>query len=113
MQINVLGTYYELFFVSENSMDDKDNLGECDRYTKDIRINQSYFEQSGVDKRAMIKTIRHEIIHAFFHEAGLDCYSEDEILVDALAILMPKMAMCIKEGEQYDLKGETYKEGEE
>lgn len=107
MQINVLGTYYEIFFVSENSMEDRDNIGECDRYSKAIRINEDYFKQDNVKIGAKRKTVRHEIIHAFLHEAGLDCYAEDEILVDALAILMPKMAMCFKEVEQYDLMAES------
>ena len=46
---------------------------------------------------AIRKTVRHELFHAIFHEAGLDCYAEDEVLVDALAILFPKIEQLIKE----------------
>ena len=37
------------------------------------------------------EVMRHEIIHAFFSEAGLDDYSDNEQLVNWLAIQIPKM----------------------
>lgn len=92
--INILGTGYELIIDGEEQMQDKDNYGECDRYTKVIRINRDAFEGENLTrniKGVMGKTIRHELFHAIFHEAGLDCYAEDELLVDALAILYPKI----------------------
>lgn len=45
--------------------------------------------------------IRHEIIHAFFDEAGLDKYSEDEELVEALTKLAPRFYPIFKLGEKY------------
>lgn len=92
--ISILGTGYELIIDGEEQMQDKDNYGECDRYTKVIRINRDAFEGENLTrniKGVMDKTIRHELFHAIFHEAGLDCYAEDEILIDALAILYPKI----------------------
>ena len=92
--ISILGTGYELIIDGEEQMQDKDNYGECDRYTKVIRINRDAFEGDNLTKNikgVMDKTIRHELFHAIFHEAGLDCYADDEILVDALAILYPKI----------------------
>ena len=97
--INILGTEYELIIDGEEQMQDKDNYGECDRYTKDIRINRNAFEGENLTrniKGVMDKTIRHELFHAIFHEAGLDCYAEDEMLVDALAILYPKIERIMK-----------------
>lgn len=96
--IDVLGTMYEIICCDSCLMED-DNIGECDRYNKIIRINQEYFSQKNVNINAKFKTMRHEIIHAFLHEAGLDCYSEDEILVDALAVLIPKIMLCCKLAE--------------
>jgi len=100
MTLDVLGTQYILTMVSEPYMKDADNLGECDRYKKTIRINKDYFGQEDISILAEFKTIRHELIHAFLHEAGLDCYSEDEVLVDALATLIPKIMLCYKLVEQ-------------
>ena len=99
MTINVLGTMYDLYECQADKMQDKDNYGECDRYAKTILINTALFQADDVVDNVMEvkqKVIRHEIIHAFFHEAGLDCYSEDEVLVDALSILYPKIRDTIE-----------------
>ena len=97
MKISILGTEYEYLLCNTSEMEDGENVGECDRYSKTIKINDEYFRQDGINYGAKIKTIRHEILHAFFHEAGLDCYAEDEILVDAVAILLPKIVTSIEE----------------
>lgn len=100
--INILGTGYELIIDGKEQMQDEDNYGECDRYTKVIRINKDAFEGENLTKNikgVIDKTIRHELFHAIFHEAGLDCYAEDEILVDALAVLIPKIMLCCKLAE--------------
>ena len=97
MKIDILGTEYDLLYCRENEMKNEDNCGECNRYTKTIKINKEYFESEDAEDSAILKTERHEIIHAFFHEAGLDCYSEDEFLVDALAVLIPKMVKAFDE----------------
>lgn len=92
--ISILGTDYEIIECDETQMQDKDNEGECDRYAKIIRINSDAFVGENLTrniKGAIDKTIRHELFHAILHEAGLDCYAEDETLVDALAILYPKI----------------------
>lgn len=104
MKVNILGTDYEIKIVGKEQMQDGDNYGECDRYTKEIRINRDAFEEEGLTNNiqgAMDKVIRHELFHAIFHEAGLDCYAEDETLVDALSILYPKIRIIIEymEGE--------------
>lgn len=98
--ISILGTDYKIIECDEAQMQDKDNDGECDRYTKTIRINSDAFVGENLTqdiKGAKSKVIRHELFHAIFHEAGLDCYAEDEILVDALAILYPKIEKIMEE----------------
>ena len=94
MKIDVLGTDYDFYFANNVEMEDSSNIGECDRYGKSIKINLEYFRQKNMKIDAIHQTIRHEVLHAFLHEAGLDCYAEDEILVDALAILFPKIHQC-------------------
>lgn len=101
--IEILGSQYRIIFTDE--MQDNDNYGECDRYSKTIRINKNAFEGEGLTNNiqgVIDKTVRHELFHAIFHEAGLDCYAEDEVLVDALAILFPKIKQLIKEVQDDD-----------
>lgn len=103
--INILGTGYELIIDGKEQMQDEENYGECDRYTKAIRINKDAFEGENLTKNiqgVIDKTIRHELFHAIFHEAGLDCYAEDELLVDALAILYPKINKIMELGVNAD-----------
>lgn len=96
--IEILGSQYWIIFT--DIMQDNDNYGECDRYSKTIKIYKNAFEGEGLTANiqgVIDKTVRHELFHAIFHEAGLDCYAEDETLVDALAILFPKIEQLIKE----------------
>lgn len=99
--ISILGTEYKIGFCDSEDMFDKYNAGECDRYARVIRINREQFEDgndvTGDINAAISKTVRHEIMHAVLHEAGLDCYSEDEILVDALAVLFPKVQVVLEQ----------------
>ena len=40
-------------------------------------------------------TLRHELMHAYFHESGIEGYSENENLVNYLAMSLEKIyAMC-------------------
>lgn len=97
--VSILGTGYEIIVDDETQMQDKDNYAECDRYTKVIRINKDAFVGENLTKNiqgVVEKTVRHELFHAIFHEAGLDGYAEDELLVDALAILYPKIENIMK-----------------
>ena len=43
------------------------------------------------------KVLRHEIVHAFFHESGCSEWTNDENLVEWIAIQVPKMAKAMKE----------------
>ena len=43
------------------------------------------------------ETIRHEIIHAFFFESGLEGYGNDETLVQWIAMQLPKINRVLGE----------------
>ena len=43
------------------------------------------------------ETMRHEIIHAFLHESGLENYCDDEVLVDWLAKQWNKISIAFQE----------------
>ena len=94
--INILGTDYS--FIESNEEQDRrleDNNGYHDGYAKIICVNNDYNENHSDAIRNFTeyknKVKRHEIIHAFLHESGLRKWSDDELLVEWLAIQFPKM----------------------
>lgn len=100
MKIDVLGTKYNIIIDSELEKINAD--GECKRYIKLIRIrpeDSMCYDESTVDERSKCfkEVLRHEIIHAFFDESGLNNYSSDEQLVDWLAIQFPKLQKAFNE----------------
>ena len=98
MTFDVLGTIYTLHY-NEKKCEDQDAHGLCELYSKQIILNLQGFDQpNAFDKVEEFykKVLRHELIHAFFHEMGLNGYGSDEILVDALAHKLPQMAKLMK-----------------
>ena len=101
---NVLGTEYKIKYSTE----DKDpkmvgNDGYCEIFTHEIHIEKKLFEPSDNPKcferldLLGLKTIRHEIIHAFASESGLceNCdWAKNEELIDWIAIQFPKIMKC-------------------
>lgn len=103
MKMNILGTDYELIKdcdeLTERNVD-----GECQSYGKVIRIRPLKkmllpVDSDAIKQQRYNEVVRHEVIHAFFHESGLDGYSADEQLVDWLAMQFPKMYRLFKEHE--------------
>ena len=106
MKINVLGTDYEV--VLDAKEEDYPNLqygdGYCDFTIKKIVVTEMKNEDNDVANLEYYqqKVIRHEIVHAFMYESGLDVCSEwgrDETLIDWIAIQSPKMTKLF--GELY------------
>lgn len=98
MIVNILGTDYTIKLV--DSIDGR--AGETDFYTKEILISM----QDDVPPECKTKNLRdmqkhvlrHELIHAFLFESGLDQNSNlceswaiNEEMVDWMAIQMPKI----------------------
>lgn len=102
MKLNILGTEYD--YRETTSREDpylcsKD--GYCDSFAKIITIEVGH-NWSGPDTvkdhEALYRKIRrHEVIHAFFCESGLDEYSDNELLVDWLAVQFPKLMKAFEE----------------
>lgn len=98
-QVNILGTTYVL---KEQTVEENPALlsvdGYCDMTVKEICVR---IEPSGTaaDKAWLKKsTIRHEIIHAFLAESGLDvctggceCWATNEEMVDWFALQGPRI----------------------
>ncbi len=102
MKVNVLGTEYTL--TESNEANDSKLVGRdgyCDTSTKECVVDEMN-DTSNEAKRNLPeykKSVkRHELIHAFLHESGLDVcsWAANEEMVDWLAIQFPKMADAFK-----------------
>jgi hypothetical protein len=108
MKVNILGTEYTIQRRSEKKdpkLEGKD--GYMDSSTKEIIVE--VFEEDSDSKRDLEyyakAVIRHEIIHAFLFESGLDTcsnshfggWSENEEMVDWIAIQFPKLQKAFEE----------------
>lgn len=97
MKVNVLGTEYEIL----RNVKDDPKLGNradgyCDYSTKKIVIAEMIEDDDTLENLKMYegKVIRHELIHAFLYESGLDVNSDwarNEEIVDWIALQFPKM----------------------
>lgn len=99
-KINVLGTTYTVLEISEDKEPRlKDRDGFCDKTSKEIVITTKTEDCELKDwEWYRRKILRHEIIHAFFMESGLQENFENkpfgvmETTVDWIAIQFPKIA---------------------
>lgn len=98
MKVNVLGIVYRIKYVP--SLDGRG--GETDFYTKEIRISEqedvpAEFKTDNL-KEMQKCVLRHELIHTFLYESGLDmssaahdAWAVNEEMIDWMAIQMPKI----------------------
>lgn len=98
--VNILGTEYK---VIREPFADKDIDGCCDYTSREIRIRDDNVNEVGDFDELMRKQLRHEIIHAFLAESGLQAnyehyrqFGHDETLVDWFAIQFPKMVKAFE-----------------
>ena len=102
MKVNVLGTEYE---ISAESIKNDEADGTCDFYSKRItyRDPKEYENDPMTVERPDLytdKIIRHEIVHAFLFESGLDASTEwarNEEIVDWIALQGEKIFAAWKE----------------
>ena len=94
--VNVLGTQYSI--KQSNKIDDtflENNDGYFDHSTKTIVIDTFQDSPGSMEDLEKYKkqVLRHELIHAFLFESGLDASSwgRNEEIVDWIAIQFPKM----------------------
>ncbi len=103
MTVNVLGTPYEIVvkkYDDDEVFEKKTIDGYCDMYAKkivvcDLNTNKNWeHEEKSTIKVAQKQTLRHEIVHAFLSESGLqssaficDCsWAYNEEMVDWIAL---------------------------
>ena len=103
MKVNVLGTEYNL--IESNEANDerlKGKDGYCDTSTKECVVDEMQGTEPDMKKnlpeyKKAVK--RHELIHAFLYESGLDScsWAGNEEMVDWIAIQFPKMLKVFNE----------------
>lgn len=107
-KLKILGTEYSLQYLSSKEDKKLENLdGYTDFYLKRIVVEKDFenrlFDETKI-KNYQNKILRHEIIHAFLLESGLECnslkvynWAENEEMVDWIAIQSPKIFKIYKE----------------
>lgn len=106
MTVNILGTEYAVSFKPDKEVCEEMNCdlgycgGYCDAWKHEIVIaNLDSYTDDEQTKGGWKKTnLRHEIVHAFLNESGLqknalgvDCWPKNEEMVDWFAIQGPKI----------------------
>ena len=101
MKVDILGTTYK---IKRKNLKDADVDGWFDGTSKTIVIRKDNYNNVGNFEYLMKKQLRHEIIHAFLYESGLDCnfehlqqFGHEETMVDWIAIQFPKIYDVYKE----------------
>lgn len=107
MKVNVLGQEYVIYERKEDGDEKlKEVDGYCDHSTKEIVI--AVFNEDPTNKSDLTQykhqVMRHEIVHAFLYESGLDGstwkthgWAVNEEMVDWIAIQFPKMMKAFQE----------------
>lgn len=106
MKINILGTEYAVKVIDPES--DTKLKGQRDGYT-DTSIKEcvidNMLEESPSSKANLHEyrkaVIRHELIHAFLYESGLDAasWATNEEMIDWFALQAPKMLKAFEEAD--------------
>ena len=98
--VNVLVTPYKCLVGGRTELMnlDRDFQGLCKVYSKEIWICDEIedFEDFGesrshIKSKAIVEVLTHELAHAFLFESGLSDYSNDETLVQWIAINIKKL----------------------
>lgn len=109
MKVSILGTEYQVRKLTEAEYPKLvacEANGLFEAYSKEIIISKDIDDGTGKAYANLEaferKIIRHEIIHAFFHESGLTDRCADEDLVDWLAHQLPKMFKAMADANCLD-----------
>ena len=94
----MLGQEYEILVMSEDEypkLRSANASGLAELYSKQLVLNKDSMKEDAETYNNLAeytdKVLRHEIVHAYFHESGLSNYCQDEVLVEWVAQQLPKM----------------------
>lgn len=103
MKVNILGTEYTISKATPETDAKLENAnGYIECYSKEIILDEIKPENMTVKNLDDFKkkVLRHEIIHAFLFESGLDAcsnYARNEELVDWIALQFPKLLKAFQD----------------
>ena len=102
MTLSILGQDYDFQEIDADKDVKMENCdGYCDGFGKIIRVNNNFntncttnvSDLEGYKRRVK----RHEIVHAFFEESGLEKYRVDELIVEWIANQFLKMEKAFQQ----------------
>ena len=93
-KVYILGEIYTVSIVDSMDiyMQERCLCGYCDYIRKRIVVLKNKIDSD--------ETLRHEIVHAFMYESGLDQYRKDEVLVEWVAQMLPRINEAIKKARR-------------
>ena len=104
--VSVLGTEYKIMFrgKSEDAKLEVAGDGYCDTSTKVCvvdKMDDTDPRCKGNLEEYRKSVVRHELVHAFLYESGIDVCAEwmNEELVDWIAIQFPKLNRAFQEAD--------------
>lgn len=100
MKVNILGTEYNIIEKEDERFEYLDAVGLCEWWTKEIYIKKGIKETSETMKgleNFKKNIIRHEIIHAFLFESGMQDYEGDEQIVEWIARNIEKINKALEQ----------------
>jgi hypothetical protein len=103
-KINILGTEYTIIFQTSNENNKlSEYVGLTEFYSKKLIIKtvESFKSNMSLENINEFEkdTLRHEIMHAFFHESGLSDYTNDEVLIEWIALQFNKIRNVVEKLE--------------
>lgn len=106
-KVNILGTEYTVEVASKKEDKFLENCdGYCDKTSKRIVVTTKDDDcEIEIFEEYQKKCIRHEIVHAFLIESGLQEnfrhqeWGHEETMVDWIAIQFPKILQAFKEAD--------------
>lgn len=100
--VNILGTNYEIIKDSSGEnpkLEDCD--GYCETYSKKIVVEEKFKNSTNLVENLdeyKKEVLRHEIIHAFFHESGMSLSRDlEERITEYIAAQIPKIWAVMRE----------------
>lgn len=109
-KINILGSQWKIVYGSEKEYPAlKEMDGYMDSSTRTIVVDDMHYAEKQPGAKANMleyvrQVTRHEIIHAFLFESGLDTssgkadnWAVNEEMVDWFSIQFPKIQRCMQE----------------
>lgn len=109
-ELIILGSKYKILFITDDYLDKKGLFAEINYGDKIIFVDENVFNKKNFDNCYLMQlklSIRHEIIHGFMEESGLNrnvgqCaehWVQNEDCVQWLAMQSPKIFKLFKELE--------------